>query len=225
MKTSSSKTLLVPMCMTCIMALYANGVNFGTETPLVTHPKVGLKLQSSLRPLEDCPTCPFQDLNENVWVDSLRGVKKLTARGADGFSTRDCTLIQGELLSSLLQILQHVESGDRWPQQWVLARVVVLSKGYEPKTPLDIRPISILSKFYRLWSRLRSLEVLKHIGKLMPPQVSATAGGVSADLLAAHTADQIESSQFHGNPMCGIIIDLVKCYNLLPWLPSQWILG
>ena len=175
--------------------------------------------------LEDCPTCPFQDLNESVWVDSLKGVKKLTARGADGFSTRDCTLVQGELLSWLLQILRRFESGEHWPQQWVLARVVVLSKGYEPKTPLDIRPISILSKFYRLWSRLRSLEVLRHIGKLMPPQVSATAGGVSADLLAAYTADQIESSQFHEKPMCGIIIDLVKCYNLVPWLPSQWILA
>ena len=175
--------------------------------------------------LQDCPTCPFQELNESVWVDSLKGVKKLTARGADGFSTRDCTLIQGELLSWLIQILQRIESGNQWPQQWILARVVVLSKGYEPKTPLDIRPISILSKFYRLWSRLRSLEVLRHIGSLMPPQVSATSGGVSADLLAAYTADQIESAHFHQNPMCGIVIDLVKCYNLVPWLPSQWILS
>lgn len=175
--------------------------------------------------LQDCPTCPFQELNESVWVDSLKGVKKLTARGADGFSTRDCTLIQGELLLWLIQILQHIESGNQWPQQWILARVVVLSKGYEPKTPLDIRPISILSKFYRLWPRLRSLEVLRHIGSLMPPQVSATSGGVSADLLAAYTADQIESAHFHQNPMCGIVIDLVKCYNLVPWLPSQWILS
>ena len=133
--------------------------------------------------------------------------------------------IQGKLLSWLIQILQSIEDGNHWPHQWVIARVVVLSKGYEPKTPLDIRPISILSKFYRLWSRLRSLEVLSHIGKLMPPQVSATSGGVSADLLAAHTADMIESSNFHQNPMCGIVIDLVKCYNLVPWLPSQWILS
>lgn len=134
-------------------------------------------------------------------------------------------MIQGKLLSWLIQILQHIESGNQWPQQWILARVVVLSKGYEPKTPLDIRPISVLSKFYRLWSRLRSLEVLRHIGSLMPPQVSATSGGVSADLLAAYTADQIESAHFHQNPMCGIVIDLVKCYNLVPWLPSQWILS
>ena len=173
--------------------------------------------------LQDCPSCPFQELNEDVWFESLKGVKKLTARGADGFSTRDCFLIRGDLISWLIKILKSIEDGSPWPHQWILARVVVLSKGCEPKSPLDIRPISVLSKFYRLWSRLRSLEVLRHIGGLMPPQVSATSGGVSADLLAAYTADQIENSHFHGQWMCGLVIDLVKCYNLVPWLPSQWI--
>ena len=176
-----------------------------------------------LTSLQDCPSCPFREINEEVWLDSLRGVKKLTARGADGFSTKDCYLIKGELLTWLIRILKSIENGNPWPKQWVLARVVVLSKGSEPKTPLDVRPISVLSKFYRLWSRLRSLEVLHHIGGLMPPQVSATSGGVSADLLAAYTADQIESSHYHNKWMCGLVIDLVKCYNLVPWLPSQWI--
>ena len=174
--------------------------------------------------LQDCPSCPYRELCEETWFESLKGVKKLTARGADGFSTRDCFLIQGELLTWLLQILKSIENGCAWPKQWVMARVVVLSKGCEPKTPLDVRPISVLSKFYRLWSRLRSLEVLRHIGSLMPPQVSATSGGVSADLLAAYTADQIENAHFQNQWMCGLVIDLVKCYNLVPWLPSQWIL-
>ena len=78
---------------------------------------------------------------------------------------------------------------------------------------------SILAKIYRLWSRVRSLEVLQHIGSQLPPQVAATSGGVSADILAAFTAFEIENSMNSKHWICGLIVDLVKCYNLIPWVP------
>ena len=170
------------------------------------------------------PKClPKIDLHYSLlqcfWAASLKGVKPKTARGADGYSTKDCKLMKGRILQWLLQILQAVEAGHPWPSQWCIAKITVLSKGYEPKSPLDIRPISILAKIYRLWSRLRSLEVLQHIGSLLPPQVAATAGGVSADILAAFTANEIEHSLTQKQWICGLIIDLVKCYNLVPWFP------
>ena len=171
--------------------------------------------------LEDCPSCPFKPLTKELWDASLRGVKPKSARGADGFSTRDCKLIKGNLLEWLLEILRSVESGQAWPNQWCIAKITVLSKGFEPKSPLDIRPISILAKFYRLWSRLRSLEVLQHIGMQLPPQVAATSGGVSADILAAFTANEIECSTNQKHWICGLIVDLVKCYNLVPWVPCR----
>ena len=125
---------------------------------------------------------------------------------------------------ALIRILREIESGKDWPASWCLSRIVVLGKGTEPKSPLDIRPITILSKVYRLWSRLRSLEVLGHISNLMPPQVSATAGGISADMLAAYTANQIESAKFAKKDICGVVIDLIKCYNTIPWGPVQSLL-
>ena len=141
-----------------------------------------------LRCINDCPTCEFQPLTPDRWLANLKGVKKKSARGADGFSTFELQLVHGPLLHFLLDILSTIEKGAKWPDLWTQARVVVLSKGFEPKSPLDIRPISILPKIYRTWSRLRSLEVLRHIGSILPPQVAATAGGISADSLAAYTA-------------------------------------
>ena len=58
----------------------------------------------------------------------------------------------------------------------------------------------------------------------MPPQVSATAGGISADMLAANTANQIESAKFAKKDICGVVIDLIKCYNTIPWGPVQSLL-
>ena len=171
--------------------------------------------------LEDCPSCPFKPLSKELWTASLRGVKPKSARGADGFSTKDCKLIKGQLLDWLLVILQSIESGKSWPSQWCIAKITVLSKGFEPRSPLDIRPISILAKIYRLWSRLRSLEVLQHIGSQLPPQVAATSGGISADILAAFTANEIECSASQKHWICGLIVDLVKCYNLVPWVPCK----
>lgn len=171
-----------------------------------------------------CPSCDFKPLESNLWKQSLKGVKKVTARGCDGFSTSDANRMEGRILEWLLRILREIESGKDWPASWCLSRIVVLGKGTEPKSPLDIRPITILSKVYRLWSRLRSLEVLGHISNLMPPQVSATAGGISADTLAVYTANQIESAKFAKKDICGVVIDLIKCYNTIPWGPAQSLL-
>ena len=133
-------------------------------------------------------------------------------------------LVHGPLLHFLLDILSTIEKGAKWPDLWTQARVVVLSKGFEPKSPLDFRPISILLKIYRTWSRLRSLEVLRHIGSILPPQVAATAGGISADSLAAYTATVVEDAFWNREDKCGVVIDIIKCYNMIPWTPSAMLL-
>ena len=177
-----------------------------------------------LRCINDCPTCEFQPLTPDRWLANLKGVKKNSARGADGFSTFELQLVHGPLLHFLLDILSTIEKGAKWPDLWTQARVVVLSKGFEPKSPLDIRPISILPKIYRTWSRLRSLEVLRHIGSILPPQVAATAGGISADSLAAYTATVVEDAFWNREDKCGVVIDIIKCYNMIPWTPSAVLL-
>ena len=77
---------------------------------------------------------------------------------------------------------------------------------------------------YRLWSRIRSLDVLHHLGTIMPPQVAATAGGISADLLAAYTAIRCEHAHKTAEHLAGLVVDIVKCYNNIPWVPMQMIL-
>ena len=174
--------------------------------------------------LSDCPTCPYQPITHELWFASLKGVKNKSARGSDGFSTRDFHMIRNQLLDWLLEIFVCIENGAAWPEQWSISKVTVLGKGSRPRSPLDIRPITILPKVYRLWSRLRSLEVLNHLKSLMPPEVAATSGGISADQIAAYTSCILEQTRDKGDEVCGLIIDLIKCYNTIPWEPCKKLL-
>lgn len=169
--------------------------------------------------LGDCPTCDFKPLPPELWKLSLRGVKKQTARGADALTTREVELILGQALVWVLEIFTAIEKG-----AWTITRVVALNKGFQARTPLDIRPISILPKMHRLWSRIRSLEVLNHLGAIMPPQVAATAGGISADLLAVYIAFRCEHAHKTSEHLAGLVVDIIKCYNNIPWTPMKMIL-
>ncbi len=174
--------------------------------------------------LGDCPSCNFKPLTPELWKLCLRGVKKQAARGADALTTREINLILGKALDWTLSILTEIESGMAWPSAWTVTRVVALNKGFQARTPLDIRPISILPKMYRLWSRIRSLDVLNHLGQIMPPQVAATAGGISADLLAAYTAIRCEHAHKTSHHLAGLVVDIIKCYNNIPWIPMKMVL-
>ena len=171
--------------------------------------------------LADCPSCEYRDITHDIWCQNLQGVKTKSARGADGFSTKDFKNVRYQLLDWLLEIIRCIEQNNHWPAQWSISKVTVLSKGSKPRSPLDIRPITILPKVYRLWSRLRSLEVLNHLKNQMPPQVAATAGRVSADQIAAFSAFVIEQANHCDKSVCGLIIDLIKCYNTVPWHPCK----
>ena len=189
--------------------------------PSAEDPDSWAEAKSFVTCLADSPSCNYCTITPDIWYQNLQGVKVKSARGADGFSTSDFKNIRYQLLDWLLEIINCIEQNCPWPTQWTVAKVTVLSKGSKPRSPLDIRPITILPKVYRLWSRLRSLEVLNHLKNQMPPQVAATAGRVSADQIAAYSAFVIEQANHNEKGVCGLIIDLIKCYNTVPWHPCK----
>ena len=63
-----------------------------------------------------------------------------------------------------------------------------------------------------------------HLAKFLPPQVAGTSGTVSADLLVGLTLSTIEQTPPH-EPKFGCVLDLKKCYNLIPRLPMCMMLA
>ena len=88
-----------------------------------------------------------------------------------------------------------------------------------PVSPMQVRPITILPRLYRSWARFRALQVIQHLNGLLPPEIATISVGVSADCICAFVLDKLESAIEAGDSACGVIVDLVKCYNLIPRRP------
>ena len=170
--------------------------------------------------LEDCASCPYQKFDLDMWNKYLKGINMKSSRGACGFSSRDLTLFPPSLLEWLFQIFRCAEEGLGWPKRLTQASVIMLSKpNSDNHDALSVRPITVLSRLYRQWSRCRSIQVLKHLGSQLPPEIGGIASNVSADLLVAWIADQLDEG-LHGNTsFAGIVVDLTKAFNMLPRIP------
>ena len=176
--------------------------------------------------LGDCPTCPYKPFCIDNWKNMMKGVKCRSSRGACGFSMLDVKRMPEVLLEWLFCIYRAVETGMQWPQRLTLARVAMLAKpGESAHRPLGIRPITILSVLYRLWSRYRSLQVLEFLGQNIPPQVGGIASKLSADALSAWVGDIIDVAHSSNQHKCGLVIDLQKCFNLVPRWPLKQLLS
>ena len=117
-------------------------------------------------------------------------------------------------------MLAAFECGCPWPFRWAIARTTCLRKNDSlPTSSLDFRPITIMYRIYRCWSAYRSREVLDHISGLLPPEVSGNTGTISADLLACTTQLEVEVAQTTNETRVGAVLDLKKCYDLVPRVP------
>ena len=170
--------------------------------------------------LEDCASCPYQPFDSEMWNSYLKGINMKSSRGACGFSSRDLTLFKPKLLVWLFQIFRCAEEGKGWPLRLTQARVIMLAKpNADNHDALSVRPITVLSRLYRQWSRCRSIQVLKHLGSQLPPQIGGIASCVSADLLVAWIADQLDEGLHADTSFAGVVVDLTKAFNMLPRIP------
>ena len=171
--------------------------------------------------LDDCPSCEYQPFDSCKWNTMLRRVSAKSARGACGFSVREFKFMPLPIVEWLFELFHHIEHFGVWPRRWTTARTVMLAKsnvGTIDGTAL--RPITILSRVYRLWARFRAAEALEHLGNIIPTEVSGVVGHVSSECLQALVADLLEQACEDRMGKCGLVIDLRKCFNLVPRKPS-----
>ena len=141
-----------------------------------------------------------------------------SARGSCGFSVREIRNIPEWLLIILFKIFTAIETEGTWPQNWVFAFTVLLPKTENPSNAMDLRPITILSRVYRQWSRYRAIALIAGLTKLVPNTVAGGTSRMSALLLAGHVQDMLEDED-NLKSLCGLTVDIVKCYNTIPRYP------
>eukprot|EP00438_Fugacium_kawagutii_P030432 Skav216217 [mRNA] locus=scaffold238:321341:324460:- [translate_table: standard] len=120
------------------------------------------------------------------------------------------------LYDILAVIFGALEDGAAWPQQWSVAKTVCLPKEDIPEHPFAIRPVTIMARLYRTWGGLRGKQAAQYLASLVPPEVGGPCKQVSADLVAALSSLKVELSQVNQQRLCGLVLDITKCYNAIP---------
>lgn len=95
------------------------------------------------------------------WRAAVSHMKPTAARGPDGFARDDLLYMSDHHLDQLLRLLHDVEQGHTpWPRQLLLGFVICIAKRDDAHTAADYRPINLFSVINRVWSSLRTRQML-----------------------------------------------------------------
>ena len=131
-----------------------------------------------LRPLGQLP--PFPPLRVLSPAAAQAGINQLPlgrASGLDDWVGEELRLWPPVLVEALTALLVRVEDLGRWPSGLQGAEVVLLPKPVgDLSDPMGRRPLNMLSVVYRLWARLRRVEVAAWRALWDPAVAAATLG-------------------------------------------------
>ena len=155
----------------------------------------------------------------DMWRTALRKKSPRSAPGPDGLSRRDLLSMPDPLIEEILSLLRQAEDKGLWPQQIFTGIISSLAKTPGATKVSHYRPICLLSLCYRTWSSLRCKEALGHVAKYAPPGLLGNLPGSGASDSWYSVLLHIEQAYRLGTTICGVAVDLVKAYNMLPRLP------
>ena len=168
-------------------------------------------------------TIPPQDIinipefNVELWRRTQSKTPLRSARGSCGFAVGEMRCLPAWCLEQLFQLFRLIEETSTWPATWLYAFTIMLPKVSAPESPLDLRPITILSRIYRQWSRFKAVALLVGLSSKVP---STIAGGTATRHLCflPISRNPFETEE-KGSERNGVTIDIIKCYNVIPRYP------
>lgn len=159
---------------------------------------------------------PYVPLTVEHLAKEIKGKKPKSSAGPDGVTLSDLKAMPSVVLHSHCQMFQRAELDGTWPEQTLVGRVASLCKVDTPQNVNDFRPITVISHAYRLWSGLRSKQLLRAIDKVCPSFLFGNRPGCTANGLWSHVQWLIEMAFFNGSQLAGITADIQKAFNFLP---------
>ena len=169
----------------------------------------------SLIPQQEVIQIP--DYSVELWRRTQAHTSLKSARGSCGFTVCEMRNLPDWCLELLFNLLRVIDETATWPAMWLYAFTIMLPKTSVPESPLDLRPITVMSRIYRQWSRFKAVSLLVGLASRVP---NIIAGGTSTSslMLSAHFQEILESES--GDSECnGVTIDIIKCYNVIPRYP------
>ena len=163
-----------------------------------------------------CPVMPLIPITLSRWKQAIQAKKHRSATGLDAVARRDLLSFPDELHLQLLQIFTHAEKTGQWPRQLLQGAVFSLEKVPQAQTVNEYRPITVMPLAYRIYTTIRSREVLLHLRQHVPPTLLGNIPGRQASTLWWTMQHRIELALQASQPLTGATSDIVKAFNHLP---------
>ena len=157
------------------------------------------------------PQVDMQDIS--LWTQAIKDLKTPFARGVDAISSWELKKLPLEAIKHLRDVLLSYTAG--FPAWFLRALTAPVPKIPETPEVSQIRPITILSQLYRVWSRVLCRQLLAHLSARMPPQLTgllATRGPLDASMRQQFF---LETCHYRGDEASGLSLDLIKCFNTI----------
>ena len=166
-----------------------------------------------LQSLPQFPPDRLPPLCWDDWVSAVRSAKKRTMRGVDGWSAKELCLLPRDVVELLLCLFDQVSRWKSWPVQLTTWLLVLLRKTDNPSPDWSLlRPISVAGLVYRIWSRMQTKRLMvraRHLSNLLVSPVLSTKA------IWTFIGDLISKRTTEGSPLCGFVLDIIKCFNVL----------
>eukprot|EP00435_Cladocopium_sp_Y103_P053188 s103_g17.t1 len=155
---------------------------------------------------------PLEAISFSEWKHALGRAKTSSMRGTCGWSVGELKRLPECVVLPLLRLFNRIERGVGWPKQLQQWLVVLLRKEEGIPEWSSVRPISVASVVYRIWSRIRTRQLLAVCQTSSLPTVGPR---LSTRSLWGYVADFAAEEMHAGNAPAGLVLDIVKAFNVL----------
>lgn len=160
-----------------------------------------------------------------VFDGAVRGKKAKAAVGPDGISRLDLMSVPSSVRQHLLQFYERIESVQEWPRQMTTGIVSSLEKQPGALSTKGFRPIVIYSVLTRIWSSVRARDFLQVFKAVAPDGLRGGIPARQSRSIWYELSLWLEQCHLTSNASIGIVVDLVKAFNMIPrevvWIALQ----
>ena len=162
-------------------------------------------------------------LSVDLLQTTLATGKGLRTRGPDGWDRQDLRALSPCHWADIVQLLTMIEGGAEWPQQLTFGIVTSLAKKTEPIGPVNYRPITLFSLWYRLWGSARARSILQDFSLLAPDGAFGYLCHRGCQDLTYILQATLESQQLTEDHHVGVLLDIKQCFNCIPRMPVRFL--
>lgn len=140
----------------------------------------------------------YKPITLQQWKAAVKAKNARTSSGPDGVTREDLLRCPDAITEQILWILSEAEQGRPWPDSMMVGLISTLEKVEHANTPNQFRPICILSLCYRVWSSIRTKQLILWLSSHSPEGLFGNRAGCDASQLWWQLASQIESAIVDG---------------------------